>query len=100
MVNIKEGIFYLGNLLIQFSDFSGGLPNPVSVTSNCRSVSIKIPIPYHSPPYSVILTPTKDGTSDNIWITLRGISNIGFNYSIGQNDGNTGFIAIGPRPSS
>lgn len=96
----KGRYFYLGNLLIQFSDFSAELPNSVSVTSGGNSVGINFPIPYESPPYSVILTPTKSGSDDNFFITLREISKTGFNFSVGQNSGNTGFIAIGPRPSS
>ena len=96
----KGRYFYLGNLLIQFSDFSGDLPNSVNKTSGGSDVSIKFPISYDSKPFSVILTPTKSGTSDNFYITLRKITKTGFEYSIGQNKGNTGFIAIGPRPSS
>ena len=96
----KGRYFYLGNLLIQFSDFSGHLPNSVNKTSGGSDVSIKFPIAYVSKPFSVILTPTKSGDSDNFYITLREISKTGFKYSIGQNSGNTGFIAIGPRPSS
>ena len=96
----KGRYFYLGNLLIQFSDFSGDFPKSLTKTSDGNEVDISFPISYDSKPYSVILTPTKSGSSDNFYITLRNITKSGFEYSIGQNKGNTGFIAIGPRPSS
>lgn len=96
----KGRYFYLGNLLIQFSDFSSEFPNSLSKTSGGKDVVINFPISYDTQPYSVILTPTKSSSSDNFYITLRMITTSGFEYSIGQNNGNTGFIAIGSRPSS
>jgi hypothetical protein len=90
--------FYIGNLLIQFSDFSSGIPPTYgSSTEN----TLTFPIAYDTTPYTVILTPSSSaGSSWNIYISLIEITNLNFRFHVGNNDGTTGFIAIGPRPGS
>jgi len=94
--------FCIGNLLIQFSDFSSSGPPSRPVTSNGGFHTINFPYAYdtNTKPYAVILTPTKFADHDNMYITLQGYSVTSFNFHLGNNSGNTGFIAIGPKPSS
>jgi len=59
--------FCIGNLLIQFSDFSAGIP---PTNSSSTQKYINFPIAYDTIPYTVILTPSSPaGSSWNIYIT-------------------------------
>jgi hypothetical protein len=59
--------FCIGNLLIQFSDFSGAIP---PTNSSSTQQKIYFPIAYDTIPYTVILTPSSPaGSSWNIYIT-------------------------------
>ena len=90
--------FYVGNLLIQFSDFSTSYPPPSNVTSGGGSATINFPIAFSSKPYAVILTPTNNsGSNLNTYITLTSYTASSFSFHIGNDNGSTGFIAIGHR---
>jgi hypothetical protein len=93
--------FCIGDLLIQFSDMSGNFPAPSSVTSGGSSASISFPVSYDSTPYAVFLTPANNtGNNLNSYITLTSFNASSFSFHIGNDNGSTGFLAIGPRPSS
>ena len=100
--NYSGRYFCVGDLLIQFSDFSDIFPTPLVEGDH----QLYFPTPYDSNPYTVILTPTKPASSDNFFVTLKSFTKDEFTYHTGQsgsgtnNPGNTGFFSIGPKPST
>ncbi len=90
--------FVLGNLLIQFSDFSQGI-SPGSSTQN--SFTMNYPIPYEFTPYCVYLQPIKQENQNfPCNLTLISFNIVQFEFHISTNNGEVGFLVIGPRPSS
>lgn len=95
--------FYLGNLLIQFSDFSSSYSTNYLVTnSQGQTYSMNFPIAFSGEPYVVIVTPWTSSSwgndhGYNIFTSLVSYSATGFNVYIGNNYGNFTFLAIGPR---
>lgn len=82
--------FYLGNLLIQFSDISqGNLPTPGSG----KTVTTTFPIPFSAPPYTVLLT-----AKAKTYYALLNTTSTTFEA---KNEGSDAaafvFLAIGPR---
>jgi len=100
------GYFYLGNLLIQFSDFSGTSTSTSAVQPNYVSTgnySVSFPIEYPSLPYIVIISGTsgQNNTENlNIYATLITYTVNGFEAHIGNQSGAFSFLAIGPRPTN
>lgn len=86
--------FYLGNLLIQFSDVSGG-PIP-SRTSGSSIYTQPYPTAFSSNPYTVLISYTNTG-GNNGYASLRSTGSTGFDFTIGSNNGNITWTAIGPR---
>lgn len=83
--------FYLGNLLIQFSDISqGNLPTPGSG----KTVTTTFPIPFSAPPYTVLLTAKGAKT----YYVLFDTTSTNFEAkNEGDNAASFAFLAIGPR---
>ena len=89
----------MGNLLIQFSDFSDGI-SPGSSTEN-NNYYMKFPYPYDSTPYFVGVFPVKQENQNfPTCITLTSFTDTEFVFDISLNNGEISFLAIGPRPSS
>jgi hypothetical protein len=92
--------FYIGNLLIQFTDYpSSGF---FYVLPNDTAITIDFPIAFSGVPYSVvpysIIPPTQANPAPgNAPITLNSAINSNFSISIASNPSCVGFIAIGPR---
>jgi hypothetical protein len=91
--------FYVGDLLIQFSDFSvSTIPEQANIN---EEILITFPITYSSNPYSVVVyayNPTTGTTAaGNSPVTLNGINTVNFSIAISNNNSAFGFFAIGPR---
>lgn len=90
--------FILGNLLIQFSDFSN---DNITGSSTQTSFTMFYPTAYDTTPYCVILTPMKkENQNFPCNITLISFNQTSFNFHISTNNGEVSFFVIGPRPSS
>lgn len=86
--------FYLGNLLIQFSDVSGG---PIPSRGSGSSIYTQpYPTAFSSNPYTVLISYTNTG-GNNGYASLRSTGSTGFDFTIGSNNGNITWMAIGPR---
>lgn len=97
--------FCIGNLLIQFSDFSN--LNGVSLYefSTSGTHTIDFPYQYDNYPYTVILSgfnTTNNNTTNNnnVTVTLNSYTDTSFTFRVNSNSGGMSFLAIGPRPSS
>jgi hypothetical protein len=86
----------LGNLLIQFSDFSTG---SVVAFASGSDTTFNFPHPYDSVPYSVVAQGYKTNNTA-VDITIFNITSTSFTFHVSTSDGGITFIAIGPRPSS
>ncbi len=90
--------FCLGDLLIQFTDFSQGI-NPGSSTPN--TYFMNYPIPYTTTPYTVIVSPyKKEDQNFPVNMTIVNIYSNLFTFNLSNRNGEIGFIVIGPRPSN
>ena len=88
--------FCIGDLLIQFSANTTVINN-----QNIGEYTVPFPIPYDSEPYTIMLTPTRNGSNNNsVNATLKTFSKSDFSVYISSSGGWTNFVAIGPRPAS
>ena len=97
--NIADGpyngrYFYLGNLLIQFSDINAGFPSTSAAGSG---YNINFPRSFGGTPYSVALYPISHLSGANSNIALTDCNSTTFTFSISGARAAVGFIAIGPR---
>lgn len=83
--------FYLGNLLVQFSDTNTN-GSPTQGTSGQATLSF--PIPFSSEPYVVNISPY---ISNNTPSSVYSSTATSFTYNVSNNTGIISFIAIGPR---
>lgn len=91
--------FCLGNLLIQFSDFSQGIEADSSATGS--GYYMNYPIAYDDTPYCVILNGYKQENQNfPTNMTITSFSKKKFNFSISSHNGEVCFLVIGPRPAS
>jgi len=91
--------FYLGNLLIQFSDFPTGT-FPASTAAG-NSYTMNYPISYDVMPYSVMVCGVKQETNNfPVSITLRSFTSASFYFEISTDAGGVSFFVIGQRPNS
>jgi len=86
--------FYLGNLLIQFSDISPYAYG--AATPNKGNITINFPINFSSTPYYIGVTPFSSNTA-NSPLTITYFNNVGFSVAVSNNNTYVTFIAIGPR---
>ena len=90
--------FCLGDLLIQFSDFSSGI-SPGSSTQN--TFYMEYPLQYDSTPYCVILNSVKQENQNfPCNLTLISFTAIKFTFNISSDNGEVSFLVIGPRPTA
>jgi len=92
--NYYARYFYLGNLLIQFSDIANGIPTEIPKQA---TATIYFPISFSGKPYCVMLTSGQSDGGGNSPATLNTINNNRFTCNIGNNDASILFFAIGPR---
>ncbi len=89
--------FYLGDLLIQFTDLQGQ-----NLTTKSGGITINYPQNFPTTPYIVLTSVCKIGNGSNVNAPITLINNIGFVCTLGPS-GNSGvpmFLAIGPRNGS
>jgi|688.fasta_scaffold75736_4 hypothetical protein len=89
--------FYLGDLLIQFSDFSEGFAANEFANSKGQAYSVDFPIAFSSNPYVILVSPTVGNSNNYVFTTLTAYSATGFGIYIGNNTGTFSYLAIGPR---
>jgi hypothetical protein len=82
--------FYLGNLLIQFSD---GI---VGERGQGTSYTQPYPTTFSSAPYTVLISYTNTNNNSG-YATLESTGSTGFEFRVGGNNGNVTWMAIGPR---
>ena len=83
--------FYLGNLLIQFSNGT-----TISRTSGTGYYQY-YPIPFNTIPYVVLLSATSPNSSSICTLLEDNYTTHYFHFRIGNSDGNIMYIAIGER---
>jgi hypothetical protein len=92
----KGRYFCLGDLLIQFTDFSSYIGVASSTTG---TYSIYYPTPYNVVPYNVMVVPIKvENQNFPVNLTIVDIYNDRFTFNISTHNGEIGFLVIGPRP--
>jgi hypothetical protein len=101
--------FCVGNLLVQFSDFSTQAQDPSGITlSNYASFyTLSFPNPYETIPYCVMPYVVRPGyqpgkSTDNNWgavATLSYMTEQNFSFRLSNYAAGIGFLSIGPRPS-
>lgn len=84
--------FEIGNLLIQFTDFSTGFPE---ISENGFIYYVNFPKAYSSKPYSIMATSCNTGES--AFLTVTNYSTTSFDVHIGNYPTAVSFIAIGPK---
>lgn len=87
--------FYLGNLLIQFSDISQYGIDTTFLKQT--SITLDFPVAFSSKPYCVFLTTGMPGTAGNANVTLNSFTNSTFTCNIAVNNAYILYFAIGPR---
>lgn len=90
--------FCLGDLLIQFTDYS----SYSSVASSTQtSFYINYPHQYDTTPYYASMMPYKSENQNfGAVVNIINFNNVGINFNIHYYNCEVGFLVIGPRPAS